>query len=281
MEQGQENCEVISECVAFTIGCVSLPSHGWIFHGYPTLIFLGFLHECSGRHHLSEFLPLSAQPNTSTPPSQTSSGICLFTHPRPSPADTGSARPSGMSFPRQLVPADRKKVSGNMNTTPGVRPALSGGCGELKLSVGSPARHTLPGTPCPGPHLSPLTSRQRAAASSRCCRLSWLGQPRRLCRGQVTVSVGHTNAEEPQVVCREQPDKQECFSPEREQTGTRTKEAGAAQPPNLPSLQLPQASGARQDPNPHPEQPGGRSSCSFPAVPKHPVPVSVSSFSLS
>lgn len=163
MEQGQENCEVISECVAFTIGCVSLPSHGWIFHGYPTLIFLGFLHECSGRHHLSEFLPLSAQPNTSTPPSQTSSGICLFTHPRPSPADTGSARPSGMSFPRQLVPADRKKVSGNMNTTPGVRPALSGGCGELKLSVGSPARHTLPGTPCPGP--APLTSHLPAKSS--------------------------------------------------------------------------------------------------------------------
>lgn len=264
--------------MAFTIGCVSLPSHGWIFHGYPTLIFLGFLHECSGRHHLSEFLPLSAQPNTSTPPSQTSSGICLFTHPRPSPADTGSARPSGMSFPRQLVPADRKKSFREHEHNSRSPSRTQRGLRGAEAVRGKPC----PAHPAPAPHLSPLTSRQRAAASSRCCRLSWLGQPRRLCRGQVThVSVGHTNAEEPQVVCREQPDKQECFSPEREQTGTRTKEAGAAQPPNLPSLQLPQASGARQDPNPHPEQPGGRSSCSFPAVPKHPVPVSVSSFSLS
>lgn len=81
MERGQGNFEVISECVAFTISCVSLPSHGWIIHGYPTLIFLWFLHECSGQRHLSELLPLSAQPNITPRSSQRSCGIFLFTLP--------------------------------------------------------------------------------------------------------------------------------------------------------------------------------------------------------
>lgn len=60
VEQGQGNFEVISECVAFTISCVSLPSHGWIINGYPTLISFGScmnvmariisLNSCPSRH---------------------------------------------------------------------------------------------------------------------------------------------------------------------------------------------------------------------------------------
>lgn len=79
VEQGQGSFEVISECMAFTISCVSLPSHGWIIHGYPAPIFRRILHQCSGQHHLPEFLPLWAQPNTTTPSSQRNSGVCLFT----------------------------------------------------------------------------------------------------------------------------------------------------------------------------------------------------------
>lgn len=90
----------------------------------------------------------------------------------------------------------------------------------------------------------------------------------------VTHTGDHTNTEEPQG-CLQGANSQAQTVFLYKETVTKNYKAGILQAPNLPILHLLHKPEAEQDMNPHPAQLQRRSSCSFPAMTKHLVSVSI------